>query len=129
MHISLGEMWSHWIAITHLPAILKTYVPTLLLTTLKTHQKIEKKEMFTLSVERPPFCSDFKQRVAKYSFTEKDLLSLIKLSTKESIFPPYSVFPVFYFSHFLDLLNFFLHKHQTNKLNRNVELEHTIRPH
>lgn len=117
MHISLGEIWSQWITITHLLVILKTYVPTLLLTTLKIHQKFEKKEMCTLSLERPPFCSDFKQRVAKYSFTEKDLLNLIKLLTKESVFPPYSVFPVFSFYHFLDILDFFLCKHQTNRLN------------
>lgn len=58
--ISVSGIQSQWFAITHMPAILKTYLPSQLLTILEAHQETELEEMLTPSVEGLPFCSDLK---------------------------------------------------------------------
>lgn len=79
-------------------SILKTCLLSLLVTVLEAHQQTEQEEVLT-SVEGLPFCSGLKEKhsFVKYFFlAEKDLISLIKPSAGNRVFPHYSVFPVFY---------------------------------
>jgi len=62
--ISVSEIESQWFAITHMLAIVKNYLPCLLLNVLEAHQETEQEDMLT-PVEGLLFCSDLKQNYSE----------------------------------------------------------------